>query len=180
MPDIDAIRAELGMEDWTAPYFEKDEPEGPSTSAEERRRWAVPPATGRMQDLDLAYLNPSDEDDRHFLILAEHPDLWEAMDRELDEVEIGGARMNPRLHIAMHELVANQLWHNDPAEVWETAQRLRGLGHDRHEILHMLAASAGEEMWRALRDRKPYDKRRHLATLTSFGPICSSSSSLSS
>jgi hypothetical protein len=87
------------------------------------------------------------------------------MDRGLDEADIGGVRMNPRLHIVMHELVANQLWHNDPAEVWETAQRLRGLGYDRHEILHMLAAAMSEEMWQALRDRKPYDKRRHLAGL---------------
>jgi hypothetical protein len=78
---------------------------------------------------------------------------------------MGGVRMNPRLHIAMHELVANQLWHNDPAEVWETAQRLRALGYDRHEIFHMLATAASGEMWRALHDRKPYNRERHLAAL---------------
>ncbi|HYT80254.1 MAG TPA: tetratricopeptide repeat protein [Actinomycetota bacterium] len=48
VPDIDAIRLELGMEDWIAPYFEEDKPEEPSTSTEEdRRRWAVPPAAGK-------------------------------------------------------------------------------------------------------------------------------------
>jgi hypothetical protein len=62
--------------------------------------------------------------------------------------------MNPRLHVAMHEIVANQLWNGDPPEVWETAERLQGLGYERHEILHMLAGVAGENIWQMLAEKR--------------------------
>jgi hypothetical protein len=59
--------------------------------------------------------------------------------------------VNPVLHIAMHEIVANQLWANDPPEMWETAARLLAAGYERHEVLHMLASVVSDELFEALR-----------------------------
>jgi len=57
----------------------------------------------------------------------------------------------------MHEIVANQLWDDDPPEVWETAQRLIGAGYDRHEILHMLASVASDNVYAALVEGRTHD-----------------------
>jgi hypothetical protein len=73
--------------------------------------------------------------------------------------------MNPRLHLAMHEIVATQLWDNSPAEVWETAVRLLDAGYERHEILHMLSRPVSDQVWAALHDERPYDPERHVAAL---------------
>jgi hypothetical protein len=119
----------------------------------ERRRFACPPQRGRFQDLDLSLLDRSDPGDRHLLILAEHPELARAIERGEEEVVLAGERMSPRLHITMHELIANQLWDDDPSEVWRTARRLLAAGHERHDILHMLAAAAAEQIWHILAER---------------------------
>ncbi len=68
--------------------------------------------------------------------------------------------MNPVLHIAMHEIVANQLWANDPPEVWETAQRLLAVGHSRHEVLHMLASVVSAEVFEIMGHQAPHDIER--------------------
>jgi hypothetical protein len=92
-------------------------PEGIAADATDRRSFACPSQRGRFQGVDLSALDPSDPDDRHLLILAEHPELASAIHRNEDDVVIGGERMNPRLHITIHELVVNQLWDDDPPEV---------------------------------------------------------------
>jgi hypothetical protein len=38
----------------------------------DRRSWAVPPGHGSYQDLDLERLDPDDEDERTFLLEAQH------------------------------------------------------------------------------------------------------------
>lgn len=74
-------------------------------------------------------------------IEAEHPAFADALHAR-EESLIAGEPMNPRLHIAMHEIVTNQLWADDEPEVWTTVQRLTQLGYDRHVVLHMIASSA--------------------------------------
>lgn len=132
---------------------------------EERRSFAAPREYGKAGDLDLAYLDPAKADDRYFLILAEHPELEEAIDRDAEEVEIDGNTFNPRLHLSMHELVAKQLWDDEPPEVWRTAVRLRRSGYARHEILHMLGWVAIEHLWQMLHEGQPYDHQRYVQAL---------------
>ena len=43
---------------------------------------------------------------------------------------VGGEPFSPRLHILMYQIVTNQLLAGDPAETWQTAHRLAGLGYD--------------------------------------------------
>jgi Domain of unknown function (DUF1841). len=140
-------------------------PEGTAADAPDRRRFACPPRRGRFQGLDLSFLDPSDPDDRHFLILAEHPELARAIHRNEDEVVIDGERMNPRLHITIHELVVNQLWDDDPPEVWQTARRLLAAGYERHDVLHMLAAAAAQEVWHVIHEREPFERDRYVRAL---------------
>jgi len=134
-------------------------------SDEERYVFATPPMDGHLEEIDLAFLDPSDEDDRHFLILAEHPELQRAIRDEQKEIRLGNQIINPTLHITMHEIVANQLWANNPPEVWETAQRLVADGYERHEVLHMLCSVASGEVFDALKHEQPHDPDRMRAAL---------------
>jgi hypothetical protein len=132
---------------------------------ERRRRFACPPARGYFDGVDLSFLDPADRDDRHFLILAEHPDLHRAIEEGAEQVVVGGRPINPRLHLSLHEVVAAQLWDDDPPEVWETAKRLQRLGYERHDILHMLGSVVTHEIWWALKEEKPYDHDRYVRAL---------------
>jgi len=89
------------------------------------------------QGLDLELLDPGTEEELTFLLEAQHLELEEALERH-DEVTVRGQPMNPRLHVTLHVLVANQLLADDPPETWQTVQRLAGLGYDWHNIMHDL------------------------------------------
>jgi len=70
------------------------------------------------------------------LIEAPHLEFADALDGE-DDVIVGGETVNPRLHVAMHQVVANQLLADDPPETWQTVQRLAGLGWEQeHSRTH--------------------------------------------
>jgi hypothetical protein len=69
----------------------------------------------------------------------------------------------------MHEVIANQLWDNDPPEVWQAAQRLRDQDMERHDILHALLEVMVAHMHPALVHKKPFDTdayRRELNDLS--------------
>jgi hypothetical protein len=115
-----------------------------------RHAFVCPPGRGQWDDIDLALLDPADEDDRRVLLEAEHPELRQALEDDVREIHAGGIAMSPRMHIAMHEIVANQLWADDPPEVWRTARRLTSAGYERHEVLHMLGSVVSAEVWRVM------------------------------
>jgi hypothetical protein len=124
-----------------------------------RLAFAIPPI-----DHPPAHLDPADEDDRSVLLAAAHPEL----DMDAETVIVGGQEMNPRLHLIMHGIVANQLVNLDPPEVWDTARRLRRLGYPQHEILHMLGAAMSDQIWLALHERREYDHDAHVAALAAL------------
>jgi len=116
----------------------------------QRLAFACPTGQGEWDEVDLGLLDPADEDERRTLIEAEHPEFRGAIEDDVREIHTGGRVVSPNLHIAMHEIVANQLWADEPPEVWQTAQRLTAAGYDRHEVLHMLGSVVAEEVWRSL------------------------------
>ena len=135
-------------EETTNCWFDEPEPG-------DRRSWAVPPAHGIYQELDLQLLDPAEEDERALLMEALHPEFADALQGD-DDVIIDGEPVSPRLHVAMHQVVANQLLADDPPETWQTVQRLAGRGYDWHNIMHMIASLVAEDVYGVLKDhRKP-------------------------
>jgi hypothetical protein len=122
--------------------------------------FGIPPVPA-LSEPGTELLDPADPDDRALLIRAAHPEL----DAESGTVVVDGREINPQLHFTMHEIVAAQLADYDPPEAWTTAQRLRRLGYDGHEILHMLGAAMTGQLWTALRDQSGYDPEVHRAAL---------------
>ena len=103
----------------------------------------------------------TDPDVRSVAIRADHAELDEALADGRDDVTVAGEPTNIRLHVAMHEVVAD----DDPPEVYETARRLLDAGYDRHEVLHMLARPMASHIHATLTDKQPYDHARHVAAL---------------
>lgn len=117
------------------------------------------------QGWDLEYLSPEDPDERSVLIRLAHPDLADAVSRGIETVVIGGQGLNPRLHFAIHEVVATQVVEDDPPEVFVTAQRLLAVGRDHHEVLHMLGFVVSGQLWGAMHERREYRRAEHLEAL---------------
>ena len=125
--------------------------------------------TGTVDDVDFSLLDPADPDDRRLLIEADHPMLQQALQDGRDEIVLDGHVMNPSLHIALHEVVAERLWADDPPETWSTAQRLSDLGYDRHEVLHMLMSVVSDELFHTMQpDAAPQDPGRTRAALAAL------------
>ncbi|MEU8250008.1 hypothetical protein [Nonomuraea sp. NPDC048916] len=101
------------------PLLERLLPDG-DLSALARRVFAFPFLQGVHNGVDLDRLNPADDADRRTLLEIDHVG---AVDEE---------------HLAWHEEIAGRLWVGDPPQLWEAAQRLLDLGHDRHDVLHVL------------------------------------------
>jgi hypothetical protein len=130
---------------------------------DQRRRFVADPDV--LVALGVAFEQLSDPDVRSLVIRHEHPEFEEALQEGRREIEGVDGPMNPRLHLAMHEIVATQLWDDSPPEVWDTAVRLLEAGYERHEILHMLGGLVSDQVWEALHDKRPYDRERHVAAL---------------
>jgi len=131
-----------------------------------RRTFAVPGVSGVFREVDLARLDPADRDDRRMLIEAEHPEFADALQREDELVILDGEEVNPRLHVALHEIVVEQLWEDDPPEAWRTARRLLAAGYERHEILHMLGSALVPQLWRAGAKGEASSSEEYLSALS--------------
>jgi hypothetical protein len=132
-------------------------------AGDERQQFVADPAT--LAELGVTVDELADPDVRSYVIRAEHPEFAEALEDGVDELDLGDGPMNPRLHLAMHEIVATQLWDDSPPEVWDTAARLHEAGYERHEILHMLANTVANHIWGVVHDEGTYDGARHIAAL---------------
>jgi hypothetical protein len=137
----------------------------PNADDAERLAFAIPPIDDPPDWVDAELLDPADPDDRALLFRAAHPELDTAIADGRETAVVDGQEINPRLHLALHDVVASQLIGGDPPEVWATARRLRRLGYDRHEILHMLAGAMSGELSEALQGQSGYDHAAHVAAL---------------
>jgi len=139
----------LGAGEATDCWFDEPDPAN-------RRSWAIPPGHGTYYGLDLELLDPADEDELTFLIEAQHAEFEDAL-RSGEEMITGGEPFSPRLHIAMHQVVASQLLADDPPGTWQTVQRLSALGYDWHNIMHMIAAVVSDDLYRAVQEHRQFD-----------------------
>ncbi|MCX4596496.1 hypothetical protein OG819_44685 [Streptomyces sp. NBC_01549] len=93
----------------------------------DRRIFAVPEPGHRWvpRDIDsdeVDDLDPADEEERALIV----------------QEEMRARKVPRRLH-PVHEVLANQLWLDNPAQLWPAAQRLRDAGLSREQVLDRLA-----------------------------------------
>jgi hypothetical protein len=134
----------------------------------DRRMFAMPYFGTRIGEEDYPRLDPGDPDERRLLIEGEHPDYHAALAEPAFDGQIDG--VNPRLHIAIHEVVATQLWEDDPPEAWRAAKRLHDVGVDRHDILHQLGSVVTDHLHGALTNRQAVDPAAYRQALDALRP----------
>ena len=96
-----------------------------------------------------------------------------AIDAGEEIVVIDGEAVNPRLHLLMHQVVADRLLHDDPPEDWIAFDALLERGVDAHDAQHAVGRRLVEEMVaefgtppaptprpRARGDRRARDRRK--------------------
>jgi hypothetical protein len=132
----------------------------------ERRMFAIPAVGARIGEEEFPFLDPSDPDDRGMFIEGEHPEFHEAL-ADPDPEPVDG--VNPRLHITMHEIIANQLWDDEPKEVWQAARRLSAAGHDRHDVLHAIGEVLARHLHGALTGSGAFDAARYAEEIDGLG-----------
>lgn len=144
-PDADGSAADAGKASGYVAGVDPSVLADPTATRElvARRRFAVATVVTSI-DGDDVELDPADEDQRELLIVAEHPQYQHVLDDPFSDELVNG--VNPRLHVALHQVIANQLWEGTPPEVWQAARRLLADGHDRHAILHALAYELSQEL----------------------------------
>ncbi|WP_236790174.1 hypothetical protein [Amycolatopsis sp. GM8] len=97
----------------------------------ERRQFAIPSVYTEIADEEVE-LDPADPEQRRLLVIGEHPEFQASLaEDDLDEESF--------LRVAAHTTVVDQLWDDEPAEVWQAAQRLLGRGVERTQVLEELA-----------------------------------------
>ncbi|HZC69263.1 MAG TPA: hypothetical protein VE442_01085 [Jatrophihabitans sp.] len=79
----------------------------------------MPSGHGSYRCLELELLDPADEVELMLLLEARHAESAGALD-PAQEMTVDGEPFNPRLHLAMHQIVANQLLADDPPVIWQT------------------------------------------------------------
>lgn len=124
-----ALETETGAESYLDGFEDLDE----QSVAEllERRQFAIPSVYTEIADEEVE-LDPADPEQRRLLVIGEHPEFQASLaEDDLDEESF--------LQVAAHTTVADQLWDDEPAEVWQAAQRLLGRGLERTQVLDELA-----------------------------------------
>jgi hypothetical protein len=121
-----------------------------------------------LASLGVGVEDLADPDVRAAVIRADHPELDRALREGKDELIIDGEPISIRLHLTVHQVLANQLADDDPCEVYLTGRRLLAAGYERHEVLHMLTAPIVEQVFASLSGGEDYDRDRHVAALAAL------------
>jgi hypothetical protein len=140
--------------------------------AGDRLSWAMPSGHGSYRGIDLEFLDPADEDELMMLLEAQHAEIGDAI-ASGEEMIVDGEPYSPRLHVAMHQIVANQLLADDPPVTWQTVRRLADMGYDWHNIMHMIARVVSDDVYGAVKESTemdPADYARRLQQLPGDWP----------
>lgn len=108
-----------------------------------------------------------EEDARLAEVLEQHPDyydVWEAA-QSMEKEEVTRDGVNPFLHVAIHQVVENQLAENDPPQTAGTLAALRRAGYDRHDAIHMIGRVVSDEIFEILKEERPFDEAAYVAAL---------------
>lgn len=122
-----------------------------------RRHFAIPSVYTEIGD-DEVELDPTDPAQRRLLVIGEHPEFHESLaDDDLDE--------DTFLAVAAHTAVVDQLWNDEPHEVWAAAQRLTDRGMRRSEVLDTLARVLAQRLEPAEGEGLEFDVDDYISAL---------------
>lgn len=113
-----------------------------------RRIFALP----RLPDPEF---DPANPDAFKQLLAEEHPTQSEG-DR---------TRTGPGTNLTLHTMIAQQLWANEPPELWSAVQRLLDQGLNRNTVLRVVGTTLAGQLQRKPQNGTPYNKAAYAAAL---------------
>ncbi|HJQ45131.1 MAG TPA: hypothetical protein VJ870_02250 [Amycolatopsis sp.] len=126
-----------------------------------RRQFAIPSVYTEIAGEEVE-LDPADPEQRRLLVIGEHPDFQDSLaEDDLDEETF--------LLVASHTTIADQLWDNEPPQVWETAQRLVDGGLERDQVITELARTLAAQLETGDGDSLEFDLDDYLEALSELG-----------
>jgi hypothetical protein len=105
-------------------------------------------------------------------ILKQHPkyfDIWEQASTLSPEEETLPDGANPFAHVAIHQIVENQIADHAPPQTVETLEALMQTGLTRHEAIHAIGRIVSDEIFEIMRDKRPFDEAGYLEALRNLG-----------
>lgn len=169
-PAVEALEEALAeyLEEYEEEYADGDSAleayfgEGEELSADElaatleRRMFAVPSLSTEIGDEEVD-LDPTDPEQRRLLVIGEHPEYHESLAEDTFDGE-------EAQRLALKTTLVDQLWDNDPAELWQAVRRLQEADLDRDEIFDRLS-DVLEGQLRGESDALEYDAEGYLEAL---------------
>lgn len=113
----------------------------------------------------------SDEDYKLLVIMQGHEQFHDQFDNAdaLAEYEYDPeTEVNPFLHIAIHQMVEDQIASNEPMEASLFLEAMEDKGHSRHDILHLISMILIQITCHTLLKQKPFDELRYRQILKSY------------
>jgi hypothetical protein len=107
------------------------------------------------------------EDARLAAVLKQHPeytDVWEEA-QSMGKEEVTRDGVNPFVHVAIHQVVENQLAENDPPQTAETLEALLRAGYERHNAIHAIGRVVSDEIFAILKEKRPFDEGAYMSAL---------------
>lgn len=101
-------------------------------------------------------------------ILEQHPeyfDIWEQADTLPPDEEVLHDGANPFVHVAIHQIVENQVADRTPPQTAETLEALVQAGYTRHEAIHAIGTLIAKEMFEIMQDNRPFDEAGYTEAL---------------
>lgn len=126
-----------------------------------RRQFAVPTVYTEIGDEEIE-LDPADPEQRRLLVIGEHPEFQDSLAEDDADDEIFRA-------LTAHTTVVDQLWDNEPSEVWRAAQRLADQGLQRHEVLDTLAGVLEAQLEPGAGENLEFDIDEYVSALKELG-----------
>ena len=139
----------------------EDLPEPDVADLIRRRQFAIPSVYTEIAGEEVE-LDPADPEQRRLLVIGEHPDFQDSLaEDDLDEETF--------LLVASHTTIADQLWDNDPPQVWEAARRLVDGGLERAQVIDELARTLEARLETGEGDSLEFDVDEYVRALSELG-----------
>lgn len=98
---------------------------------------------------------------------AENPDAFKQLVGEEHAApgDADGTRTEPGTSLSTHTMIAQQLWADEPPELWTAVQRLLDQGLNRHTVLRIVGSTLTAQLQRNPPNGTPYNKIAYAAAL---------------
>lgn len=133
-------------------------------SRESMRRFYLEVWRKHKEQLPLTPLEAQIEE-----VITDHPEyipLLESGDDALyEDFSPESGRLNPFMHMALHQVLRDQVATNRPPGVAQEYQRITRKLHDTHEAEHAMAGVLAEMIWEMLAHQREADMSAYLERL---------------